>query len=239
MAWRRAVGPILVLADLRGKAVKIMTRPFLSSFLPNGAVLTCLVAACTQMTGPEEPAIDVLTLASSIAPVQAAPASGAMMDHSHIPVEVPAEVATPSLSLSVSRDWMAGLNLELHVADYELRPPPSGLDMAALMQPSINTETGLAEGHAHLYINGLKVQRIYGPNVHLPEALFKPGLNQINVSINNHGHMYWTADGRQIMATLFINLDNDELITHRFESYPVMKSADGSMCVTGTILKEG
>lgn len=207
------------------------------------ALATISLVACSQSDAPDAPsgatAAALTVAAAPVKPVRPAPAALGAMDHSHIPVALPDGVATPSLSLSVSRDWMSGLNLQIHTEDYHLIPPPTGLGMAELMQPSINADTGAAEGHAHLYINGEKIQRIYGDHAHLPDTLFKPGLNQINVSINNHGHMYWTAQQRQILATLYINLDHDDLVTHRFESYPAMKSADGAMCTTETDIQKG
>lgn len=200
---------------------------------PMMGVLALLAAGCSQSTGlTQATEIETASIASADT-ILVATSTSTTMDHSHIPVEIPANVQTPSLSLAVSRDWMSGLNLRVHTANYIMTPPPSGLSMIEAMKPSINAETGFAEGHAHLYINGTKVQRIYGHDLHLSEALFKPGLNQINVTINNHGHMYWTAEGRQVMATLFIDLDDDEdLVTYRFESYPALKSADSSMCKT-------
>lgn len=153
------------------------------------------------------------------------------MDHSHIPVEVPEDAPVPALSITLSRDWMTGLNLKIHTERYNFIPPPSGLDMAALMTPSVDAQSGFPEGHAHLYVNGEKIQRVYGPDLHLPATLFKPGLNQINVSINNHGHMYWTSGKRQVLATLFINLDLEDMIVHRFESFPALSGND-AMCST-------
>ncbi|MEP1144192.1 MAG: hypothetical protein ABJH52_10770 [Henriciella sp.] len=142
------------------------------------------------------------------------------MDHAHIPVEVPPGVAVPRLSLNISRDWMTGLNLEIVTENYHFIPPVTGQNIDQLMSASIDGESECAEGHAHLYVNGEKIQRIYGAALHLPEALFKPGLNQVTVSINNHGHMYWTSNNRQILATLFLNLEAEDLVTHRFESFP-------------------
>lgn len=93
--------------------------------------------------------------------------------------------------------------------------------MAELMTPVVNTESGFVEGHAHLYVNGEKIQRVYGRDIHLPGSLFKSGINQLTVSINNHAHMYWTSEKRQILATLYIELNSDDLIKYRFESFPV------------------
>ncbi len=144
------------------------------------------------------------------------------MDHSHMPIEIPEEIATPALSLSIYQDTVSGYNLELSIERYSLIPPPADLTtMEELMVPTINKNSGFVEGHAHLYVNGEKIQRIYGNYIHLPATLFKPGINQLTVSINNHGHMYWTFEKRQILATLFINPSSESLITYQFESFPV------------------
>ncbi|MEO1323212.1 MAG: hypothetical protein AAFV59_09425 [Pseudomonadota bacterium] len=192
------------------------------------------VSACTRAVTANS-GTEVITALE--APVQRA--SNSPMDHSHMPVLLPDGIPVPTLSIVITRDWMSGLNLEILTENYVMDAPPSTLDMSVLMQPSINHETGFAEGHAHLYVNGIKIQRVYGNHVHLPDSLFKPGLNQINVSINNHGHMYWMANGRQIIATLYIDLDQDNLVKHRFESYPAMKAADGSLCTTERMSQEG
>lgn len=93
--------------------------------------------------------------------------------------------------------------------------------MTALMVPAVDRQTGFVTGHAHLYVNGEKVQRLYGHHVHLPAALFRGGINQVTVTINNHAHMYWIADGRQVLATLFVSPEADPQVTYRFESFPV------------------
>jgi hypothetical protein len=144
------------------------------------------------------------------------------MDHSHMPIAVPANTLTPRLSLGLYKDAMSGLNLELLLENFTLIPPPRGvLAMKDLMVATVNPRSSFVEGHAHLYVNGEKIQRLYGPNVHLPDARFHAGLNQVTVTISNHGHMYWTADKRQVLATLFINLAAEDPILHRFESFPV------------------
>ena len=191
------------------------------------------LAGCHPAAKPQ--LVDPVSEIEDASASQTATTSSANMDHSHLPVALPDGVPVPTLSINVSRDWMSGLNLELHTENYEMTVPPVGLAMDELMAPSLQAESGIAEGHAHLYINGEKFQRIYGHHLHLPAPLFKPGLNQINVSINTHGHMYWTAGGRQVLATLYVNLDDDDLVTHRFETYPTLSSADGSMCVTNDI----
>jgi hypothetical protein len=131
-------------------------------------------------------------------------------------------MAKPALSLRLSKDTMSGYNLHLQIQHYRLIPPPSDIvSMDDLMSATVDKKTGFAEGHAHLYINGIKIQRVYGQDVHLPEKHFKQGINTVSVTLNNHGHMYWTISDKKIVSTLYIDNNLKELIKHRFESFPV------------------
>lgn len=215
-----------------------MITRFSKTFRVIGAFGVIGLSGCDLSSSPSATS-PLATNDSSVVTSESQLSIGGEMDHSHIPVAVPDGTPIPSLSIQVKRDWMSGLNLTLLTENYSLVPPREGLSMAVLMQPSIDPESGIAEGHAHLYINGEKVQRIYGDHVHLPETLFKPGLNQINVSINNHGHMYWTTDNRQILATLYVDFSATELVVHRFESFPSLKTVDGSMCAQPSRMQEG
>lgn len=142
------------------------------------------------------------------------------MDHSHMPISIPANAKVPALSLYISRDIMSGYNLSLKLQRYHLTPPPEALSMDDLMGISIDTDSNFIEGHAHLYVNGIKIQRVYGENIHLPQKLFKAGVNTISITLNNHGHMYWTANDKKIIATLFVNQDKSPFVTYKFESFP-------------------
>jgi hypothetical protein len=144
-----------------------------------------------------------------------------MMDHSHMPINVPAKAITPALSLHLNEDAMSGYNLTLALQQYTLMPPPEGLPMAELMTAYVDSSSSVIEGHAHLYINGVKIQRVYGKNIHLPQSLFKEGLNTISVTLNNHGHMYWVANDKKIVATLYVNQAKSPFVTYKFESFPI------------------
>lgn len=155
------------------------------------------------------------------------------MDHSHIPVAVPEDSPAPALSLKLHKDALSGFNLEILTERYSLVPPPRvELSMTALMVLSMDSNTGFVEGHAHLYVNGEKVQRVYGHELHLPAALFRPGVNQITVTINNHGHMYWTVDARQVLATLFVDPSAKPVVVYCFESFPT-ETQDGCLEAAG------
>ena len=158
-------------------------------------------------------------------PIPAAPASQPDADHSHMPIAVPAGAAKVELSLELSRDALSGFNLTLLLNHYRMGPPPAGAtSMHDLMVPTVDTETGNIEGHAHLYVNGVKIQRVYGTDVHLPATLFRKGTNQISVSLNNHGHMYWTQEGREVIASVYIDPDAEHPIIYRFASFPLSRA---------------
>lgn len=146
----------------------------------------------------------------------------APMDHSHRPIAIPANMPQPAMALGITVDAMSGFNLELKLDHYVLSPPPAAASMAELMSVSVDADSGVLTGHAHLYINGEKVQRIYGKNIHLPAALFQVGVNQISVTINNHGHLHWTKDGKKIIATLFVDINKPEPVLYSFASFPLV-----------------
>lgn len=164
-----------------------------------------------------------LSTAMSMTPEQGVSTSlPSPMDHSHIPIAIPDGTAAPRLSvIALTPDIMSGYNLTLKSENYEFMVPPQGLTMEEMMVPFVNPQTGFAQGHAHLYINGEKIRRVYGERLHLPAALFKPGMNQLNITLNNHAHMYWTYDDKEIITSLFINPSMPKLIMYQFDSYPL------------------
>ncbi|MDN2662303.1 hypothetical protein OW492_02780 [Psychromonas sp. 14N.309.X.WAT.B.A12] len=145
-----------------------------------------------------------------------------IIEHSHLPITVPVDIPSPRLSLKLSKDTIDGYNLTLNTKHYSLIPPPKKATMAELMKVSIDPRSNVVEGHAHLYINGTKIRRIYGKTIHIPLHYFKNGINTVSVTLNNHGHMYWVAENKKILATLYIDTNSSPFITYRFESFPIL-----------------
>lgn len=114
----------------------------------------------------------------------------------------------PKISLRFYRDEVSGLNLYVHLMDFQMGPPELAM------------KGRRSTGHGHLYINGRKVRRVYGPHQHLPVGLFKPGVNLVMVSLNDHNQRPWTREGLQIQASCFLDLDAQELVLHSFSSSP-------------------
>lgn len=131
------------------------------------------------------------------------------MVHDHMPREIPANAAIPAISLQLYRDAKDGFNLHLQLANFNIAAPEFDKPIGQLLS-----------GHAHLYINGEKIQRLYGRYNHLPSNLFKPGVNVVMVSLNAHNHDVWTYNAQQIMASIAIKPALDNFAIAQFSSSP-------------------
>jgi hypothetical protein len=148
-------------------------------------------------------------LTSSSAAKRAGSMGHDMPQHNHTPRALAAEVATPTLSMQLFTDKKSGYNLQLNLSNYHLIPP----------QLATTDNSAITQGHAHLYVNGTKIQRVYSEHTHLPAKLFNKGLNQIMVSLNSHEHETWTKAKQPILSTLFINTEKNTLIQHEFSPF--------------------
>ncbi len=139
----------------------------------------------------------------------------AMGKHAHKDEEMPVKLPTPQLSLSLQKDAMDGFNLILKTAHYQFIPP--GISTIERGDQSLH-------GHAHLYINGKKISRIYSPYVHIPEKYLDKKINQLTLTLNSDRHGVWTKDKKQILATLFINPNQEPAVLHQFATFPLHTS---------------
>ncbi len=60
------------------------------------------------------------------------------------------------------------------------------------------------EGHAHIYVDGVKIDRVYGPSYHL-EGL-EPGERQVRVSLHSNSHDELTYGGDAIEAVSIVTI---------------------------------
>lgn len=121
------------------------------------------------------------------------------VDHSQHPiVEVPEGLPLPSLKIHLFPDRMDGFNVFLETENFRFTPQNLGTTIVA------------NEGHAHLYVNGQKVARMYSPWQHLPTGLLDEGLNRLEVEFSANDHSVWGVAGQPIGADVLINtLDDD------------------------------
>lgn len=113
--------------------------------------------------------------------------------------EVPAEEA-PSVQLKVTEDpWGMGWAVHVVTEDFEFAPETLG-------------ELRPQEGHAHLYLDGEKISRLYGPWYDLPASAVPAGEHELTVTLNtNDDHAQWAVDGEPITDSVTVKgLDGSE-----------------------------
>lgn len=118
---------------------------------------------------------------------------GQGMNHNHEPMEIPEGQPIPSVDLVVHPDQMKGWNLEVKVSNFRFAPEHA----------SSNDRPG--EGHAHLYVNGEKITRIYGNWYYL--GILEPGRNQLRVNLNSNDHKQLVHQGQPIEDVEVIEVD--------------------------------
>lgn len=117
------------------------------------------------------------------------------MDHSAMhdtPVDVPAADA-PGLSVMITPDPMAGFNLHVMTENFTFSPE----------RASLANVTG--EGHAHVYINGEKLGRLYNPWMHL--AGLPKGEVEVRVTLNTNDHRPLAVNGTPVSALQMITVE--------------------------------
>lgn len=111
--------------------------------------------------------------------------------HSHAAVTVDPDLPVPSVTMLVFPDAMDGYNVQILTQNFEFTPA------------AINTDVVPNQGHAHIYINGQKIARVYGNWFHLPSTLFTQEVSAVTVSLNANDHGTWAhPDGSLIISTV-------------------------------------
>lgn len=117
---------------------------------------------------------------------------GAMEGHSHEPILLTDSATIPSVTLEVLPDAVGGWNVQVITTNFRFAPD------------HVNQEHILGEGHAHLYVNGEKVARLYGDWYHL-DAL-PVGTHEIRVTLNANNHAELMVAGEIIADTVEITV---------------------------------
>lgn len=98
----------------------------------------------------------------------------------------------PSVTHLVFPDAMDGFNIQILTENFTFTPS------------AINGEVMQNEGHAHLYVNGEKIQRVYGNWVHLPSSLLVSGANAVTITLNANDHSEWAVNGAALASTVIV-----------------------------------
>jgi hypothetical protein len=113
--------------------------------------------------------------------------------HEHRMVEISAQQPVPTVNLIAHPDSRRGWNLEVRVTNFQFAPEH-------VNQAGATT----AEGHAHLYIDGVKITRLYG-NWYYLESL-APGKHEVMVNLNTNDHGMLMHNGQPIQSIVTIDV---------------------------------
>jgi hypothetical protein len=118
--------------------------------------------------------------------------------HAMNPVEIPADIPAPTVKITVIKDPMSGWNLNVLTTHFRFVPEHVS---------GPNHPDHITEGHAHLFIDGKKVTRLYGPWYYIGEL--SPGTHEIKVSLNANNHAPFVKNGQGI-ATHTVTVEVQE-----------------------------
>ncbi len=152
---------------------------------------TCIFRRCLSVTFAFALATSALACESpeSIS-AEGLGGSHAVSSMEHSVLDVPAEGA-PTLTIKSFEDT-SGFNLKLDVSHFEFAPQHA------------STEHVLGEGHAHLFVDGKKVTRLYGPWYHV--ANLSEGEHVVRVELNSNNHSPLAIAGVPIEASMRVNI---------------------------------
>ena len=114
----------------------------------------------------------------------------AAMHHDDDSIDAAAPMA---VDFRLEADPLGGANLFItEVAGFVFAPERAGGEHLA------------GEGHAHVYVNGVKVGRLYGAAFHL--GAMAEGMNEVRVSLNANSHQPYVWNGMAVEATASIDI---------------------------------
>jgi hypothetical protein len=133
-------------------------------------------------------------------------------EHSHALLEVNSSLPVPEISINVEEDKKSGYNLFLTTQNFTFNPD------------NASSEHVDGEGHAHLYINGKKITRLYSKAYYLGD--FEKGSYTIVVELSSNDHSILSKNGNPIQASFELVVgehdhqdDLDEEGNHDEEDY--------------------
>ena len=98
----------------------------------------------------------------------------------------------PSVELKISEDKVSGWNITLLTDNFSFTPE------------SVNEQATQNQGHAHIYINDIKIARLYSPYFHL--GALPTGEHEIRVTLNADDHSAFVFNNKPIEAVTHISV---------------------------------
>ncbi len=98
-----------------------------------------------------------------------------------------------SVQVSAEPDAASGANVFITVDGFTFAPE------------NVNSDHVDGEGHAHIYVDGVKLGRLYGTSVHLGDL--PKGDHEIRVTLNANTHADYLIDGEVVEAVTTVHVE--------------------------------
>jgi len=112
--------------------------------------------------------------------------------HAGTTLDVKLGEAPKIVEIKVLKDASSGFNLLIRTENFTFAPE------------LVNTAHSPGKGHAHIYVDGVKLGRLYGTAFHLEKLA--PGKRQIEVTLNANDHREYAVGGKKISASTVITV---------------------------------
>lgn len=109
--------------------------------------------------------------------------NGHAMSHDTL-VEIPAGAPVPTVDLELMQDPSGTWNAHITTTNFRFAPEHS------------SAEHVLGEGHAHIYVDGVKINRVYGDWYHL--GALEAGEHVVTVTLTTNDHNTYAVNGMKI-----------------------------------------
>jgi hypothetical protein len=149
------------------------------------------LAGCAQQTAKTPVTATTETATTETATTETVTESSS---HSYGIVEVPEGMPAPTIEIEIMPDASSGWNMQIITENFQFAPERSSLEHYP------------GEGHAHLYIDGTKIARVYGAWYHIDEEL-SSGDHQVEVTLNSNDHNLYTVKGKVVEAKTIISVE--------------------------------
>lgn len=100
---------------------------------------------------------------------------------------------TPNVTIEILKDAHSGWNVKLTTENFTFTPE------------NASGSHDDNEGHAHLYIDGEKVARMYGQWYHIEKL--SPGEHTVRATLNTNHHKYYAVDDELVDHTITITVE--------------------------------
>jgi len=174
-----------------------MSRSTVLLSIGAAALLTASLAGCGNDSGT-----DTAESASTVSALPAGELLTTLDREGHQLRDLPSADA-PTVAIAVTPDKMGGFNLQTTTDNFTWAPQHA------------SGEAVPGEGHAHVYVDGEKVTRVYGEWHFIGPMVMEPGKHEVTVTLNGNDHNQYSAEGEPVEATVTVTaMKMDDEHTH-------------------------